>query len=387
MNVGIVGCGYVANYYATTLPNHPELKLVGVTDLDPERAASFARVYGAPQYRSLAELLEGPAELILNLTNPHNHYEVSRACLLAGKHVYTEKPVALAFDEAARLAELAHERKLILASAPCILLGQYAQGIWKALRDDEIGRPRLVYAQLDDGAVHHMRYWTWISRSGTPWPHQNEFQVGSVIEHANYCLSLLTSYFGPARVVQAHSRCLVPEKLGAEGPEVRGPDYSEVSLEFHSGVVAQVRIGSVAPHEHSLVIVGDEGVLSTRDLYWNLEQKVYIRRRIRVSSKQRKDSHVYLTPDEEYHFAKPAPFHFKSDDEVNVDWAMGPAEVAAAVRAGRRCRLDMDQAVHVMEILDVIQNAGMSGPVELKSRFEPIEPADWIQDQPRLRSA
>ena len=388
MKIGIVGCGYIANYYATTLPNHPELELVGVTDINVKRASKFAKYYGAKHFNTLDDMLKDEEiSIVLNCTNPHSHYEVSRAVLMANKNVYTEKPMGMDFDEASRLVEMAKERNLYIASAPSILLGEYAQGIMKALKDKEIGQPILAYAQLDDGAVHNMRYWTWLSRTGTEWPYENEFKVGSLLEHAGYTLSLLTAFFGPVKAVQAYTRCLVPNKIDKNRMDNLGPDYSEACMEFRSGVVARLTIGSVAPNNHSLMIVGDDGVISTDDLYWNVQQKVYIQKRISSQSKDRKDSHVYLTERKEYEFTRPEDFSFRSEDEVNVDWAKGVAELADSILHKRKCRLDMNHALHIMEIIDVLENANnFSGPQKIRTVFDPIQPADWIEDGNLLKS-
>lgn len=119
MRLGIIGCGFVADYYMNTLGGHPELKLVGVYDRSPQAAARFSSFHKVPAYRSLDELLADPQiELVVNLTNPRSHYEVSRACLQAGKHVYSEKPLAMQMSEARALVELAERKGLYLSSAP-----------------------------------------------------------------------------------------------------------------------------------------------------------------------------------------------------------------------------------------------------------------------------
>ena len=95
MNVGILGCGYVANMYRLSLAEHDELNLIGVFDRERCRSENMARITGAKSYACLDELLTDPAvECILNLTNPLEHFVTSLQCLEAGKHVYTEKPLA-----------------------------------------------------------------------------------------------------------------------------------------------------------------------------------------------------------------------------------------------------------------------------------------------------
>src|SRR5215469_3595668 len=96
MNVAIVGCGFVADYYLSTLRLHPELLVLGAMDRTSERAEILSRKYRVPQYGTLTDLLaDSQVELVLNLTNPRDHYQVSKSALLAGKHVYSEKPLAM----------------------------------------------------------------------------------------------------------------------------------------------------------------------------------------------------------------------------------------------------------------------------------------------------
>ncbi|BCJ95488.1 oxidoreductase [Anaerocolumna cellulosilytica] len=382
MKIGIVGCGFVASYYATTMPNHEELEIVGVTDVIAERARKFADYFHFQYINSLEDMLSNPEiSIILNCTNPHNHYEVSKASLLAGKHVFTEKPMGMDFKQSYELVELAKQRNLYIISAPSIILGEYSQGLMKALNEKEIGKPLLAYAQLDDGAIHHMRYWTWISKTGVSWNYEDEFEVGSVLEHAGYCLTLLTAFFGPAKEVQAYTNCLVPNKVEKSSKPL-GPDFTDTCIEFESGVVARLTVGSVAPNNHFLTIVGEDGVLSTDDLYWSVQQKVYIQKRIISDSNEREGSHEYLTSKEEYKFKRPDDFKYKTDYEVNVDWAKGVSELVAAISQNKKCRLDMDHALHVMEIIDVIENAKhFSGPQKIRTVFETIKPSDWLYDE------
>src|SRR3974377_825857 len=141
-NIGIVGTGFVADRYMRSLETFPELRVVKATDVDQVRLAAFCKYWKVSGARSLYELLvDGPdsPDLILNLTNPSAHFEVSRACLEAGKHVYSEKPLATSMEEAHALCALAERKGLMLASAPCSLLGEAAQTLWLAVRQKEIG--------------------------------------------------------------------------------------------------------------------------------------------------------------------------------------------------------------------------------------------------------
>src|SRR4051794_31321680 len=197
MRIAIIGCGFVADYYAATMALHPELHLLGAHDRDATRLSQFAGHYGVRSYATLDGLLADPdVELVVNLTNPRSHYDVTRLCLEAGRHVYSEKPIAMSLSEAKTLLDLAEDRGLHLTSAPCSLLGATAQTVWRGVRDGVIGTPRVVYAEMDEGMVYKMRYRRWVSASGAPWPYRDEFEVGTVVEHAGYVVSWLPAMFG-----------------------------------------------------------------------------------------------------------------------------------------------------------------------------------------------
>jgi predicted dehydrogenase len=163
-------------------------------------------------------LADPRVEIVANLTNPRSHAEVTEAALRAGKHVYSEKPLAMRLDEATQLVELAAERQLLLSSAPCSLLGETAQTLWRAVRDRRVGTVRVVYAEMDEGLVHRMPFASWTSASGAPWPARDEFEIGTVIEHAGYVVSWLPAMFGPAETVTGLRRAAHPRQGRAWRP-------------------------------------------------------------------------------------------------------------------------------------------------------------------------
>lgn len=135
MRIGLVGCGYVADFYLATLRNYPNLKIAGVYDHDIKRLTAFARHHAVPIFDTYEQMLtDTSVELVVNLTNPASHFEVSERALLAGKHVYSEKPLALDLTQAQRLADLARQRNLTLSGAPSSVLGGTAQTVDHLLR-------------------------------------------------------------------------------------------------------------------------------------------------------------------------------------------------------------------------------------------------------------
>lgn len=376
MRIAIVGCGFVADYYLKTLANHPELELVGVMDRDQDRALRFSAYHSVPAYSSLDELLkDNRVDIVVNLTNPRSHYQVSKACLEAGKHVYSEKPLAMKLEEAEELVALAEQRGLYIASAPCSLLGETAQTLWKALRENVVGRTRLVYAEMDDGLVHRMAYKKWLSESGLPWPYKDEFEVGCTLEHAGYYVTWLTAFFGPAESVTAFSSCLIPDKqTDVELDPPNTPDFSVACIKFGSGVVARLTCGIVAPHDHSLRIIGDEGILCTEDC-WYYQSPVYIKRMLKIRRK------TFISPwKKKYPLVRKPGGKAKTRGSQSMDFCRGVAEMAAAIREGRPNRLSADFSLHNNELVLAIQNAFETGAAyKLKTSFAPFEPMPWAK--------
>ncbi len=374
MRVAIVGCGFVADYYVRTLPVHPELELVGVMDRDPARSERFAQYYSLQRYDSLDDLLADPrVEIVLNLTNPSSHYDVSKRALQAGKHVYGEKPMAMSLADAKELVDLAASRGLQISSAPCSLLSETAQTIWKALREQRVGPVRLVYAELDDGLVSAMPYKKWSSESGTPWPYQDEFEVGCTLEHAGYYLTWLAAFFGPVDSVTAFSSSLVPNKNVRASNDSQTPDFSVACLKFASGVVARLTCSIVAPHNHTLTIVGDQGTINTKDC-WYYRSQVFIRRLITIRRK------TFLSPlKTKCPMAKSGlPLRHKHKGSQQMDFARGVAEMASAIKEGRTNRLSPQFSLHVLEVTLAIQNAlEQSTTYRVTTTFDPIEPMPW----------
>jgi predicted dehydrogenase len=379
MHVGIVGCGFVADYYMTTLQNHPSLSVAGVFDRDSARAETFARFHHLRAYTSLDELLDDPTiELVVNLTNPSSHYEVSRAALERGRHVYSEKPLAMSLGDAERLVELAERRNLVLAGAPCTVLGEAAQTVWKTIRDGRLGTIRLVYAELDDGPIHQMNYRDWRSISGAPWPYDDEFKVGCTLEHAGYYLTWLATFFGPARRVTTFSSCLVQDKGAAE--RYTTPDFSVGCLEFASGVVARLTCSLLAPHERGMQIIGDKGVLHVEDC-WDFGTSVRFLPRTKMGIRAEKHPTLArlagLGP-RSVPLARRPTFKWKVPGANRIDFARGVAEAAEAATERRPCRLSARMALHVNELALAMQHPVELGtPRTIATSFEPPAPMPW----------
>ncbi|WP_185985176.1 Gfo/Idh/MocA family protein [Aureimonas mangrovi] len=385
MRIAIVGCGFVADYYMTTLVNHPALTLVGAHDRDPTALARFTAFHQVPGFDSLDALLaDSGAELVLNLTNPDSHYAVSRAILERDLHVYSEKPLAMDLAQAEELVSLATEKRLHLVAAPASVLGEAAQTLGAALASGSIGDVKLVYAEMEDGQVFRHDHRHWRSTSGAPWPAEDEFGVGCTLEHAGYYLTWACLFFGPVVQMTAASARLFDEKGTAQTPDELAEDFSVAVLTFASGPVMRLTCGLAAPRDRSLHIVGTEGVLSLTD-GWDAQSAIYQRdtdggwasrlpilpKIVRRLERGRPLRHWFGR-----RVPVPASKAIVPASSSRMDFMRGPAVMAAAISAGRAPPMDTDFALHVTELALVAQNAGRyTMPYRPRSSFKWMRPS------------
>src|SRR5699024_1069762 len=202
-------------------------------------------------------LADPEIEIILNLTSVESHYEVTRAALAAGKHVYSEKPLVTDMAQARELFALAQTHGRHLACAPSNALSATSQTLWRVVADGAVGDVRVVYAELDDNPIYLMAPEEWRSASGAPWPYLAEYETGCTWEHVGYHLAWMCAIFGPVRSVTAFSKQTAPDKTDQPLSPADTPDFSVASLDFESGVVGRATRSIVAPYDHRMRIIGN----------------------------------------------------------------------------------------------------------------------------------
>lgn len=356
MDVAIVGCGFIAQAYAEALAATPAVRLTATMDLAEERAAALAAAYDAEAYASLDALLtHAPAPLIVNLTIHHAHAEVTRACLKAGRHVFSEKPLALSARDAHALVDLAAAKGLRLGAAPAAsLFGDAQQLAWRYLREDRLGPVRMVYADANLGRVPE-----W---NANPEPF---LRIGPLLDGAVYPLTLLTAWLGPVVAVEAaHQARLNPDfERNGKRVTVDTPDHHTAMLRFASGARARLTASFYVPHQtqhfNSLEFHGDEGSLYLRnagDLAWMGDGG---------------DLQFARLGDPYQPLALPKLGESFSYATPIVDMAEAIADGRDPVAHGRR-------AAHVVEIVEAIETVAATGqPQALASEVAAPAPRAW----------
>ncbi len=374
MKIAVVGCGYVAGFYMATMPNFSKLEVVGAFDIDEERLNRFCREHHVYKYANFNELLQDEkVDIVLNLTWIKSHYTVIKQALLAGKHVYSEKPLTYTLSEGEELVHLANKKNLHLNVAPCNFLGASGQTLYQLIKDSVVGKTLLVHASLQDGPVYLMGYENWKNPSGLPWPFEEEFTMGCVYEHAGYYLSWLIHLFGSVIEVSAFSSPIVQEIHGRE-KKLQGTDFCVAGLRHESGVCVHFACSSISPSDNSLKIIGEKGIVQVEDC-WNCNSPISVQLFNKIEPNIGQNSKFVLLEKESCPLVKGLnyPYHYKDSHDMN--FAAGLEELRLSIETGKKSRLNKELALHVLEIISLMEEPGGARPQPFRPKTAyPLEP-------------
>lgn len=204
VKVGIIGCGNISSIYMENLPTFEEIDLVACADLDVNRAVAQAEKFNLKKTYSVEELLNDPEiDLVINLTIPKVHADVSIQALEAGKHVYSEKPLAVTREDGQKVLETAAAKGLLVGSAPDTFLGAGIQTAISLINDGEIGTPI--------GATASM-----LGRGPEHWHPDPEFFYeeggGPMFDMGPYYLTALIALLGSINRISGSARMSYPKR-------------------------------------------------------------------------------------------------------------------------------------------------------------------------------
>lgn len=331
--VGIIGCGNISSIYFKAPQTFPILNIVACADLDMDRARAKASEFGI-RALTVDQLLSDPEiEIVVNLTVPGAHAQVSTAALSNGKSAYCEKPLALRTADGRALLELAARRGLRVGCAPDTFLGGGLQTCRKLIDDGWIGEPVAAVAYM-------------MSHGHESWHPDPEFYYqpggGPMFDMGPYYLTALVSMLGPVRRVTGSTRVTFPQRTITSQPkagqiiQVQVPTHVVGVLDFAGGAVANIitTFDVWSANLPRVEIYGTEGSLSVPDPN-TFGGPVRVRRA---------GSNEWLE--------MPIPYHYTTNSR-----GLGVADMAAAMQSGRSHRANGDLAFHVLEIMEAIHVA------------------------------
>jgi predicted dehydrogenase len=263
--VGLIGCGHIAETYFRVHKYFNNIKIIKCADINLDIAKQCAKNYGIEAV-SVDELLEDKEiEIILNLTIPKAHYEIAKKSLEAGKHTYSEKPLAVDFNYGKQLLELSKLKKLYIGCAPDTFLGAGIQKSKELIDNDLIGNVRLGSAMFAFPGVqsYHPNPETWF----------DEKAGGPVIDMGPYYFTALVNLLGPAKNVQGRSLKMFNEREIGIGPKkgkkfkVNCPTSYLATIEFENNSIIQTTLSfDVAAHQRNHIeVYGEKGSLIVPD--------------------------------------------------------------------------------------------------------------------------
>lgn len=236
VGIGLAGAGTISTQYLTNLARYPDVEVVAIGDLDTERAAAQADAFGVPSSGSLQTVLDHPGvDVVVNLTIPAAHVEVSTAAIRAGKHVWSEKPLALDRASARALLDEAAALGRHVCCAPDTVLGPGIQATLREIVAGSIGQPLAGLAIMQGPGPD----------SWHPSP-EFLFQTGGgpVLDVGPYYLTSLVLGLGPVTGVVAGGgrarevRTVMAGPRAGETFEVTVPTTANVLLRHASGATS-----------------------------------------------------------------------------------------------------------------------------------------------------
>jgi predicted dehydrogenase len=336
--VGIIGCGNISRAYATKLAGLPDLELAACADIDAGRAGALATEFGVSAVLSPDELVAHPdVDVVVNLTVPRSHAAVTRAALEAGKHVYSEKPLALDVREGTRLVALARERGLRLGCAPDTFLGAGLQTCRALIDSGAIGTPLAANAFVQGSGPESWH------------PDPRAFYqrgAGPLYDIGVYYVTALVALLGPvarvngaARISRARRR-ITSQPMAGTWMDVEVPTHVAGLLEHAGGPIATLVASFDVPatRYRCIEIYGTEGTLSVPDPN-TFGGPVQLRRAGEADWTDVPLSH----------------------GNAAQSRGLGLADMVRAERSGRAHRASGDLALHVLEVIEDIIAAAEGG--------------------------
>lgn len=345
MNVGIIGCGAISSQYMIGLKkNKKEINILACADKDENKSEFFAKEYNINPLSVEALLMDKDIDIIVNLTPPSSHFDISLKSLENGKHVFSEKPVSLTIEEGKKLYSTMKKNNVYLFSAPDTYLGPAFKKAQKIISSNKIGKIIGGSASFTSHGVEgwHPNPSFYYKRGGGPL-----FDMGP------YYLTSLIKIFGNVEKVISYSQKTFDTRK-VENPDV---DYNEIKvdidthyfalLKFESDIVVdfQVSFDIWKPYDPKLEIYGENSSLKLAD-------------------PNNYDGEISIFNKETYEWES---IYTPVDNENNYYRGLGVVEMVKCITKNNISRENVNLPFHVLDVmctLDSYQNYGIWANVE-----------------------
>jgi predicted dehydrogenase len=347
IKVVIIGCGSVSNRYIPHLQTSSLVKIVGLCDIIHERALVQNKQYnvGALTFSSIEDLLKGvDFDLMLTLTDMQMHGALNRKALMAGKNVWSEKPLANTYEEGKQLVDLAKAKNIRIWGAPAVVTSPQFEFMSKTIQSGKLGKLASAHGQYGHTGP------TWSSFFYEP-------LGGSMPDLGVYNMATLTGLLGPAKSVMAMTSIVNKNReIDNKGiVEVKEEDNAHILLEHENGIISHIMCGfnyfDPFGHEaknqtlHSIQIFGDKG--NMRLIGYDWEPKSVI---LDTSWTNPPETHV--------------------TDDQGYQWQEGATKIATSLSTNIEPKIHVLHSLHVLEIIEAARKSSKEGiKVPLRSVF------------------
>lgn len=344
MNIGIIGCGNISAAYLRLGPMFKGVDIVAVADLNMDNATARASEFGVEARSVEALLASDDIDVIVNLTVPAAHFDVTCAILNAGKHAYSEKPLVLTLDQAKAMQKLCDDKGLRVGSAPDTFLGAAHQQARQIIDSGGIGK-------VIGGTAHVM------SRGMESWHPNPDFfflpGAGPVLDIGPYYVTNLIQLLGPVKRVAALTSAARSERTIGNGPRlgetvpVKTPTNIHALLEFEQGATITLSASwDVTAHGHqNMELYGADGTLYVPDPNFF------------GGALHQSDAEGKMQPVAAWNH----PFGVINDQGRANYRCAGLADMVAGIAENRPHRCDVALAVHATDVMTSILKSGETG--------------------------
>ncbi len=347
LRVAIIGCGSVSNRYIPHLQTSSLIEIVSLCDIKYDRAVEQNKQYkvNAETYPNIDSMLAGvPFDMMITLTNMQVHGELNKKALTAGKHVWSEKPMANTYAEGKALLGLAKQKNLRLWGAPAVVNSPQFVFMSKCIQEGKLGRVASAHGQY--------------GHTGPTWSaFFYEKGGGSMPDLGVYNIATLTGLLGPAKSVMAMTSIVNPERTVDDKGliKVEAEDNAHILLEHDKGVISHIMCGFnyFDPHGHeakgqelhSIQVYGDKANMRLIGYDWETNG-------------------VYL--DDSWD----EPGRLYEQETGGYMWQEGATRVGESLITLVEPRIHVEHALHVLEIIEASRASSSTGrKIPLKSRF------------------
>ncbi|HET6995510.1 MAG TPA: Gfo/Idh/MocA family oxidoreductase [Chitinophagaceae bacterium] len=347
LRVALIGCGSVSNRYIPHLQTSSLIEIVSLCDIKYDRAVEQNKKYNvnAQTYPHIDKMLAGvPFDMMVTTTDMQAHGMLNKKALMAGKHVWSEKPMANTYAEGKALFDLAKSKKIRIWGAPAVVNSPQFEYMSKALQEGKLGRVASAHGQY--------------GHTGPTWSaFFYEKLGGSMPDLGVYNMATLTGLLGPAKSVMAMLSIVKPERTVDDKGKIKveAEDNAHVLLEHDKNVISHVMCGFnfFDPHGHeagtqslhSIQIYGDSGNMRLIGYDWETNGVV-----------------MDTSWDE--------PPKLVSTDKGGYVWQEGATKIGEALVNKVEPRINAEHALHVLEIIEAARKSSQTGmKIKLKSKF------------------